>query len=35
VEKFVQTCSSCQNKKLVCVKPKQSMIVTDTFVDAF
>jgi len=35
VEKFIQTCSSCQKKKLVRVKPKQPMIITDTPVDAF
>jgi len=35
VEKFIQTCSSCQKKKLVRVKPKQPMIITDTPADAF
>lgn len=35
VEKFIQTCSSCQKKKLVRVKTKQPMIITDTPVDAF
>jgi len=35
IEKFIQTCSSCQKKKLVRVKPKQPLIIIDTPVDAF
>lgn len=35
VRDFIQTCNSCQKKKLVRVKTKQPMVITDTPADAF
>ena len=35
VENFIRTCNNCQKKKLVRVKTKQPMILTDTPLDAF
>ena len=35
VENFIHACISCQKKKLVRVKTKQPMVITDTSIDVF